>query len=229
MGYCERCGIELEPGMDVCPLCGGSSVSGEIPVRGEYEVHPDDSVREGISVRAIYVRTVLLVLLVPVLVTALVDLIVEPGLTWAPVVWISLGVVGFALLNPLVLRSELLIFFLDLLAVVLLLFGIDWLFNGVNWFFQIGLPLVTAIGVIGAALVLLVPNVRPLVAIAAIILGGAAVCVAVEISLSIFLRGGIGLSWSPVVVISTLPLGAALILFEYTVGRYLDFRRRFHL
>lgn len=229
--YCKRCGVELEAGMEVCPLCGGNSTDVETSPNdtGEYAIHPDDIQRSGLSFEQIYIRMVLLILLVPILVTGIVDLAVSPGLTWAPVVWIAVLAFGFALLNPLLVTGVLRVFFLDLVAVVLLLLGIDRLLGGIGWFFEMGLPLVMAIGIIGAGVVLLVPKVKVLVAIAVIILGVAVICVAIETIVSVFLSGTISYIWSPIVFASTMPAVIFLILFQYTVGRHLDLHRRFHL
>ncbi len=228
MSYCDRCGVELEPGLDLCPLCGGRTRE-TAEVTGEYHLLSDDAVRNGIRPTVIYFRTVIIVISAAAVITGLVDAVVRPGIQWAPMVWISLAVLGTALLGPLRVSGVIQNFAVDLCAVAVLLFTIDWYTGGIGWFFQIGLPLLLSIGAVGGLVVYGIPRVRVLTAAALVVLGAAAICVASEVIVSTHFRGTATVSWSLVVLISTVPLGFFLVLFEHTVGRYIDLRRRFHL
>ncbi len=226
--FCERCGVELEPGLETCPLCGArpGTTPGD---NGEYAPLPEELGRTRIPAREIYRRTTLLVLVTALVVVTIVDVAVSRTLTWAPIVWASLVLLGGAMLGPLAMDGFARPFVTDLLLAALLLLTIDASNGAVEWFVPLGLPILGATGLIAAVVTLVFPRLRTLSSSAAVVGAAASVCVVIEIAVSRWIHGGVVMRWSWIVLIASVPVAAFLVIFEQTVGHYIDFRRRFHI
>ncbi|MCG8481337.1 MAG: hypothetical protein MI724_19740 [Spirochaetales bacterium] len=226
--YCERCGVQLEDDMERCPLCGGTSRVSEEPRVPEYA--PSDE-RPGVpAVRRIAARVLALLSATAVVILLIVDLFFTGGLSWTPPV-VTPVVFGTLMgLLPLLSTRWQSVFVVELVLIAIMLVLLDALDDGsLEWFVPVALPILGLTAFLLAGSAALVPRVRG-VAKGALILAAAGVLTAgIEITVRLYRDMAIGISWSAVVLVSTLPAAAFLLLLQQTVLRYVDLRRRFYL
>ena len=126
MSYCPKCGVELAPSQDRCPLCN-------TPVQREEAAASPYPVADGVSAapatprkRRTFAAACAILLLIPVLTCVVCDLNIDGTLAWSRYVLVSFGLLYVYLLMPMVLlRHRLAICVcLDFLATVGFLYGI---------------------------------------------------------------------------------------------------------
>ena len=226
--YCERCGVQLEEDMDRCPLCGGVGRVNEEPAFSEYAVAAERSVVP--PVRRIAARVLGLLSATAVVILLIVDLFFSGGLSWTPPVVTPIVFGTLMGLFPLLSTRWWRVFVAELGAVAGMLALLDALGDGsLEWFVPVALPILALTAILLAVSARLVPR-APGVAKGALVLAAAGVLTTgIEITVRHYRGMEIAISWSAVVLVSTLPAAAFLLLLQQTVLRYVDLRRRFYL
>ena len=147
MSYCVNCGVELDASQKACPLCGTPVVNPAAPYAADApRPYPKRLERVMSHVDRKYGAALCtLFLAIPVLVTALLDLLTNHAFTWSVfVIGAALCVAVFAFV-PLYFGGKRAVLYLSLDALVtllyLLLIDLGSGEAGVNWFLQLGLPI----------------------------------------------------------------------------------------
>ncbi len=226
--YCERCGVQLEDHMERCPLCNGENREGEEPKLSEYALSAE---RPGVApVRRIAARVLTLLSATAVVILLIVDLFFSGGLTWTPPVVTPIVFGTLMGLLPLLSTRWRRVFFAELGVIAVMLILLDALDDGaLEWFVPVALPILGMAALLLAGSAILVPRTRG-VAKGALVLAAAGLLTAgIEITVRLYQDTAIAVSWSAVVLVSTLPAAAFLLLLQQTVLRYVDLRRRFYL
>ena len=142
MSYCVHCGVELADSERSCPLCGTPVVDPSSLTTDAIPAFPNEEDRQPINHR-FAARLISVFLVVPVLVTVLVDLFAEPGLTWSLYVlsgvlylWSFIVVpISWPKLSPLVHIA------VAGLSTALFLLAIHIATGAAGWYFPVALPL----------------------------------------------------------------------------------------
>lgn len=224
--HCTDCGVAYDARLEHCPLCGGKGAPDEVSVT---HFPPLDEPVLPVSMRLILHRP----LLVGTLMVLVVLLIVDSGTGGAS--WFGYAaspVAGLYLLIAVPLLTRRLWLSLINAAVVtaLILVMLDLTpGDGLSWSPRVALPIVTATFAVTAALTALIPRVPVSISIALSLVGVAVVCLVIDLSIGLLLAGRLLPTWSPYVVVSTVPAAVFLLLLRQTALRYVDLRRRLHL
>ncbi|HEX2967591.1 MAG TPA: DUF6320 domain-containing protein [Bacteroidales bacterium] len=227
MIICLNCGVELDDGLIVCPLCGKDPL-----VKGIQKDNTINYPSEIVQLHTKEIRKYLwelsgIITFSAVMVCTLVDLIISKSLGWSLIS--DVFVIGGWITFTLFMRSyrKVAVLFPGLLFTVLsALFIIDILGKGENWFLPLGLPLTIAFfAAAGIVRVLFrIAHFKGLNIIAAALLVLSGFCVVCETIIDRYLYGSILLRWSLIAAISIIPLSFLLLFYHYRLkkGNLLD-------
>lgn len=155
--YCVNCGVKLGDTEKKCPLCETVVYHPEISRNAAEPLYPAGRFPVQ-QPRSLAVPIVLsTVFLMPILITWLCDLQINGMVTWSGYVMGALSLCYVILVLPGWFRNPnpAALVFCDFLAIDLYLMYINHAVGG-NWFWGFGFPLVSAVGLIVTAVVVLV-------------------------------------------------------------------------
>jgi hypothetical protein len=243
MKYCPRCGVILAEKAVRCDLCGSAPVT-EKPAAAdaggaEYPPAPDapggaavEPSLTGPEGRRVVFELWSVACAIGLVVTVLVDLFVEHGITWSRYSSVGIAIAYCLLACPLLLlrRPLLLLATLGpgLLALIFLLDAVD---GRISWFLGYGLPITALLEADTAAVALIIALQRRFgLNVVAIILGGVAVfCFGVESVLDLNQLGRLAPSWSVVVAFALVPTAVLLMYLHYRIVHRASLRKLFRL
>ena len=229
MSYCTNCGVELDEGLNYCPLCGfhlGKDVSAESNVKSEY--HPSDIIilYKKETRRHIWELSGVITFS-GIAVCTIVDLVIHKSLSWSLFADTSLLASWICLsLFLLAFRKYSIIFPGLLLTILTMQFFFDLIIPPVNWFYRLGLPVTVAFFLCCSIIIFLWKVVKfkgfNILAIAFAVLSG--FCVISECFIDKFIFNKVDIRWSAIVAISVLPLALVLLFVHYRMkkGKRLD-------
>jgi peptidoglycan/LPS O-acetylase OafA/YrhL len=232
MRICVNCGIELDDGLRICPLCGKDPEN-----KGEQEHIPENYPSDIIQLQKKENKRYLselsgIIAFSGIAVCTIVDLLISKGLRWSlfsdvsiAAVWIILSLFLFAYKRPLILAAFL------MLTVLAALFFIDLIAAGQEWFFPVGIP-VTITAFIAAGVIIILYRAAHfkglnIIAAALIILSG--FCIITEMILDEYLNGFVDLRWSLIAAISTLPVALVFFFYHYRLKKGNRLNSFFHI
>jgi hypothetical protein len=227
MTICVNCGVELDDGLKICPLCDKD------PEKKEEHVQNSGNSPSGIiQLQRIENKRELwelsgIIAFSGIAICTIIDLIISKGLHWSlfsdisiTAAWIILTLFQFAYKRILTL-----VIFL-MLTILATLFFIDLIGTGRKWFFPLGLP-VTLAAFISAGIIIILYKVAylkglNLIASALMVLCG--FFILTEIILDKYLYGIVNIRWSLIVAVSILPVALVFFFYHYRLkkGNRLD-------
>jgi hypothetical protein len=227
MTLCVNCGVELDDGFKICPLCGKD------PVNKIVEEHTSNNYPSGIiqlqrkENRKYFWELSGIIAFSGIVVCTLLDLLISKKLSWSlfsdvsiTAAWVILTLYQFAYRRTFTFVS-LLIF-----TVLSALYLIDLVAIGREWFFPVGLPIAIALFISAGAVIVLYKAIHfkglNIIASAFIILSG--YCIITEIIFDKYLKGFVDLQWSLIVAVSILPVALIFFFYHYRLkkGNRLD-------
>ena len=216
MALCVNCGVELDDGLKVCPLCGKDpSESGEQEKRsGNY---PSDILKlQKKENRKYYWELSGIIAVSGIVICTIIDLLISKELKWSllsdvsiAAAWVILTLYQFTYKNTVVILSYL------LLTILAALFLIDLVATGRAWYFPVGFPVTITVFVSAGIIIFLYRtlHLNGLNVIAAGLIVLSVFLIVLEIILDNYLAVKVNLRWSLITGVSILPV--ALILFFY--------------
>jgi hypothetical protein len=227
MTICAHCGVELDTGIRICPLCGWDTENKE-----KQEFVSDNYPSEILKLQKKEKKSFLwelsaVIAFSAIVVCTLVDLLVSKGLNWSlysdiPIaaIWVILTFFRFVYKRPVWLSI------LILLTFLVALYLIDLISMRSQWFLPVGLP-VTLAAFLAAGIVIALYRAARLkglniIAAALIVLSG--FCILLEITLDSWLNGVVHLRWSLIAAISVVPVALVFLFYHYRLkkGNRLD-------
>jgi hypothetical protein len=227
MSICVNCGVELDKGIRICPLCGKDpeekieqdNVSGNYP-SGIIQLKKKEN-------RKYFRELSGLIAISGIAACTIIDLLISNGLKWSLLsdisilsAWIILTLYQFAYKRPVLVIISL------MLTTLAALFFIDLIITGRAWYFAVGLPVTITVFISIGILIFLYRKVHMtglnLIAMAFIVLAG--FCIVAEIVLDRFQEASVDLLWSLIVSVSILPVAIVLLFYHYRLkkGKRLD-------
>ena len=227
MSICVNCGVELDEGIKICPLCGKDpeekieqdNVSGNYP-SGIIQLKKKEN-------RKYFRELSGLIAISGIAACTIIDLLISNGLKWSLLsdisilsAWIILTLYQFAYKRPVLVIISL------MLTTLAALFFIDLIVTGRAWYFAVGLPVTITVFISIGILIFLYRKVHMrglnLIAMAFIVLAG--FCIVTEIVLDRFQEASVDLLWSLIVSVSILPVAIVLLFYHYRLkkGKRLD-------
>ncbi|MBG0859665.1 MAG: zinc ribbon domain-containing protein [Bacteroidales bacterium] len=227
MILCINCGVELDDGFKICPLCGKD------PGRKDEPEHivsnfPSDIIQLQKKENRRYLWELSgIIAFSGIAVCTILNLLISKGLKWSLLsdvsiltAWVILTLYQFAYKKPLLMVTSL------ILTTLLALFFIDLITTGREWFFPVGLP-VAICAYISAGIIYVLYKIAHLhglniLASAFIVLSG--FCILTEMILDEFLDGSADIQWSLFVAVSVLPVAMIFFFYHYRLkkGNQLD-------
>ncbi len=240
MAYCARCGVEVDSGVEECPICAAPipvfddddgderySIAPRYPTALEPPEPPSSR-----QIRMTIWATLSALFLVSFLVVIAVNLIWTGGhLTWAGYALASIGVAFIACTTILLLfRWPWIIVVSNYPSVVGFLALLDLFDGGLDWFLPLGLPIATATFLVPIVSLILWMFWKDRGAnhLAVLLCLVALLCLGIELMASGYL-GDVELSWSFVVVAVLTPLSGFFFVYHYVLRRIVRLRKLFHL
>lgn len=227
MIICNNCGVELDDGIITCPLCGknpgNSFVSGEMPVSSPSQIillHKKETRKHLWELSGILAFSGMAV-------CTIVELTINQRLEWSLISDVSLLSIWLVITIVMYFRKRIISATAGIMITVLAaLFVIDQVAGGRSWFFQVALPVTTAVFVASGIIMALYKAFyfRGLNLIAAAFFVLAGFCIITEIILDKFEYGTVDLRWSLITGVSILPIALLLLFYHYRLkkGNRLD-------
>ena len=236
MPVCRNCGVELDEGVDRCPLC-------RTPLEGAaehgQEISPPSAAEQAAGGSAGPLTRLRLWEIVSLFdatgaaVVLAADFAYSRAITWARFPLLSIVFLWMAATVLLFLRRRRLLLLIgETAALAVFLQALDLLLPGEPWFLTLALPLsvlvATLIGADYAAARALKPRVF---AILAVVLASAGLfMLGLEAVINLEFSGAFRLSWSLVVFGCCVPLVGLLLYIQYRLkATRKDMRKIFHL
>ncbi|HBE40386.1 MAG TPA: hypothetical protein DDW27_04145 [Bacteroidales bacterium] len=232
MVLCKNCGIELDDGLKLCPLCGRDQED-----NGEQEKisvnYPSGILQlQKAENRKYYWELSGIIAFSGIAVCTIIDLLISKELKWSllsdvsiAAAWVILTLYQFAHKKPLVMISSL------LLTSLASLFLIDLIATGREWFFPVGLPVTITLFAAAGIVTLLYKAVYlkglNIIAAAFMVLSG--FCIILEIILDKYMVGAINIRWSLIVSVSVLPVSFVLFFYYYRLKKGNRLESFFHV
>ncbi len=239
MPYCARCGVEVDRGVEACPLCEAPiPVFDDLPAEGPraesryppVEVEPPRP--NGRRLRLSIWATLSAIFIISLLVVLTVNLVWTGGaITWSGYALGSIGLAwALATFVLVIFRPPWLVVLCSYPAVAVFLALIDILDGSLSWFLPVALPVATGTFLSFEISTILWSVWRDRganqLAILLLLLGPC--CLGIDWVASAYLERP-GPTWSYVVLGVLVPLAGFLFIYHYVLRRVLNLERIFHL
>lgn len=159
--YCINCGVKLADSQKKCPLCGTVVFHPDLKAPQGERLYPADRYPGSKVNRHGVLAIVTAVFLLPLLITALVDMQINSSITWSGYVMGALLLGYIIVVLPCWFRTYYPVIFVPVyfVAIGLYLLYID-LVNQGGWFLSFAFPVVGGLGLIVTAVVVLTHYLR---------------------------------------------------------------------
>ncbi|MGX8693139.1 MAG: hypothetical protein ACSW8E_05205 [Clostridia bacterium] len=232
--YCMQCGVELQKGVEKCPLCGLRVFHPSLTEQPEPLPYPRRAGEESVSRRGILFIVSVLFLL-PVLICLQIDLRLNGRIGWSGVVAFSLLAAWLMFCLPLWFRRRNPVIFFPIgMAAALGLCLYLCLKSGGRWFLPFAFPVGGAVLLIAEAVIVLLRCAvgerrrRALFVFGGAFLAAGGLCVLIEFLLRVSF--GIAMRWWSLIPLTALALlGLALIVIGACRPLRLSLHKKFFL
>lgn len=234
MSYCVNCGVELADYIKKCPLCNTEVQNPNKPYDPQSETdYPETMIKAKNKISPYSVLALLaMIFLLPTIVCLLIDINMDPLITWSGYVISALlllyTLIAIALLSkgiPIII-SELLAIF----AITLFTAYINHMTGG-DWFLAFGLPIIAAFGLclISMTIADKLLRITVLGKIAFSFMLSGVFAILIEILISYNFYASIRLSWSMYPLAVLLICGTILLYIDKNIALKRKLTKRFFL
>lgn len=235
MIICKNCGVELDSGMQYCPLC-------QMHIEGENAdvMVTSSRIEERATItnrnmtqpqRKATWEIVSIIILLVVMFTSLLNFILNRKISWAEIPMAACLVIFsyvsvFAFLHK---KRVIQIFYVFVMSSILI-FILDLITGGVNWSIYLGIPLLFFLNFILALTQIVFKNIkkRGINLIAFAFLAASLLCLGTEVVIDFYINGIIKLVWSLIVVGCVGPIVTVLLFMHFRLKKGNDLNRIFH-
>ena len=232
MTFCANCGVELDDGYEICPLCGKSPGN-----NGEQEHlsfnYPSYIIQLHRKENRKYLWELSgIITFSSITVCTIVDLITSKGLSWS--LFSDVIVLAAWVILTLFLHTYKQVWVIIpglMLTILATLFIIDLIASGSKWFFPVGLPLTIAAFTATSIVMILYKSahLKGLNIVAAAFLALSGFCIITEMILDKYLDGFVDLRWSLIVAVSVLPVALIFFYYHYRLKKGIRLDSFFHI
>jgi hypothetical protein len=232
MIICVNCGVELDDGLKVCPLCGRNP--GNSDEQGHLsQNYPSEIIRLNRKENSRHLWELSLIIAFSgIVVCTIVDLLISKGLRWSLFSDVSI-LAGWIIMTLFVYANKRMWVIIPGLMLTTLgaLLAYDLITPGIMWFFPVGLPLTISVCIAAGIVVILYQAANfkgfNIIAVTLIILAG--LCIITEIILDNYLGGFINLRWSLIAAVSVLPVALIFFFYHYRLKKGNQLGSFFHI
>jgi hypothetical protein len=230
MTVCRGCGVQLDDGIEICPLCGTPAAG---PLGDADTLRPamrQPKVRKKQLLRQILWQITAVLLSSGIIATLAINLAIQGVVSWS-VYPVSICLIVLAYTTLLALWRTTLVFQMlaGWLISAALLAAID-AYIAPGWPLKLALPLLSAVNIIGLTIILTarLSAVKGLNILAVTFAGFAALGVMTEGIISFYLDDTIIIQWSIIVAACLLPVTVAILFIYFRTKNNRDLQKIFH-
>lgn len=227
---CPNCGVILDNGLVICPLCKSSPGKDH---NEKSEVYPSDILKLSEKKSRIYTWELSAIIAFSAnLICIIVDMVILKGLSWSLYtvtaitgLWLFITSFAFFLKRPAMLGISLAITTL----VMLIIF--DLLSPPVVWFFGIGLPISLSFWILFAIFLFILRRIKTkgFNVLAIVFVELSALCIVIDIFIDMVLKENINIDWSAITAATLVPVAGVLFFIHYRMKRGKDLGSFFHV
>jgi hypothetical protein len=227
---CPNCGVILDEGLEICPLCK-SSLKEEANEHGE--LYPSDILHLSERKSRIYTWELSAIIAFSAnLICIIVDMVIVKGLSWSLYsvtaitgIWLFITSFAFLLKRPVILGMSLVITTFTMLIIF------DLLSLPLDWFVGIGLPVSLAFWILFVIFIIIMRKLtsKGFNVLAIVFIELAALCIIIDIFTDMALTGNIKIDWSAITAATLGPVAGVLFFMHYRMKRGKDLSSFFHV
>ena len=237
MPYCSRCGVEVEPNKEKCPLCDTKiqlleDEEEEYTSKYPEEIAEDETLPKRTSKqrRIISFEIISIILLMPLLITLATNLIINKTVTWAWYPFSSLILAWFLISFPLLFpKKPFIIVPGEVIPLTLFLLVMDYIDNQhLDFYLTLALPTLALTLVIVTAVVVgsLKAKTKGLNVIAFVLFAISGICLGLDMIISSYILGHFYMFWSLFVITPGILIGGFLLYLHFRIIRKTDLKRK---
>ncbi|MHA1222111.1 MAG: DUF6320 domain-containing protein [Candidatus Heimdallarchaeaceae archaeon] len=238
MPYCSRCGVELDPGVESCPLCNTPIQKLDDEVEIPTKKYPDEQIIEPSKPqltpkekRRRAWETIGVSLLIPFLIVVFTNLIIDTNITWAKYPMIALMLAWLLCTFPLVFPKKPVVMILGIaMSLLVFLILIDYFDNWeFNWFYQLALPIIALVTGVSSLVVIAssLMKSKGLTIPAFILYGVGIINLGLDLIIMSAKHGKITVTWSLFVLVPTFIIATFLLYIHFRFARNADLKEKF--
>lgn len=220
MPYCVNCGVELSATAERCPLCDTEVMlpphlrkpdsGAALPLQRDVVPNTFD--------KTLWIQVVTALMVIPALLSVVINAAFGDGLTWSPYVLASLAAVWVWCVSPFLYRRNVVPLWIaiDEAALLGLLYVVNALPPDSNWFVPLAVPITLSLALLTLLIVTLARRrfLRELHIVAATLIAVSVLCIVVEGAVDRYITGTIRLQWSLLVAATCVPLAAVATIVQ---------------
>ncbi|GAB6088962.1 hypothetical protein [Spirochaeta dissipatitropha] len=239
MPYCSECGVELDPEVSACPLCGIEICKSHAAPTGSQDYAESNEIEDMLAhrppgyERKLAMQILSVVFVTPILVSLVVDWLLSGQATWSLYVGVSLAALWVYSVFPLLFYRHLwLILGASIFMTGFLMWAVDVLDPRARWFWGIGMPILAVLVLIVAMVTgfSLLSRRRGANIAAFVLLGIIGFCTAIDVITKIYVESSDPLlTWSLIIVAALLPVAGFLLYFHYALSKKINLRKKLYL
>lgn len=241
MVQCPNCRVEVEENANFCPLCGEPILEKNKDnlafIKSRKEQQEEKLLTDYQKLTHSQKRLILwkisgLVLVSVILVTLVIDLVANQGITWSKFpATISLVIFINTTLAVFWYKKTLLWLSFSFLSTSALLVLLDIYTQGTGWGMKLGIPLLLAAYITVFVLFKLIGNTQQkgmnIIAYSLMAAGILSLCI--DGIISLYARKVLAFGWSLIVLVSACIIAALLLYVHFRLKKATDLRRFFHI
>jgi hypothetical protein len=240
MNSCNYCGVELDVEMNYCPLCGHKSNTPAIPDRKTIRKESSETINEPYGFneltqqqkRKLFWELSTLILVSIVVVTFILDLLINKQITWSKYT-ITVGLVLLINISMIVFMQKHVFLLLSgcFVSTSLLLIILDKFNQNLGWGLKVGIPIIFFIYLVVYFLIFAIRKSRQkgINIIAYFLIAIGILCLCIEGYISLHTLNYIRLQWSAIVLVSVIPVSAILFFIHYRLKKVTDLKKFFNI
>jgi hypothetical protein len=234
MSYCVNCGVELEPALGACPLCGTEVINPrEHECTAEKRKLPEIRDEYKKTDRVFWINFVSILVVVPIATCLICDMLYNKYLTWSLYVVAGVVILWAFSISPFLFKtfSYLKMVTADMIGVLTGLFLLEVLSPGRGWLLNIALPLVVYCYLAWLLIIWLTKRkvLRSLRIGSAYALAIGIMIMLLETLLDLNALGTVDLTWSWFIIAPCISVAALLILLDHNKRVKQELARRLHV
>lgn len=241
MIICKNCGVELEPDMNLCPLCeeplniGSDKNMAKTKFHEKFnferQIKPDNRVMTPTQ-RKVTWELIFFILILISIITSSLNFILNKEISWSqyPVAVCIIVFSYISFFTFLNIRREFQLLSGFALASILI-FLLDLITGGQNWSVQLAIPLLLLINIVIVVLyeIIRFSKQRGVNLIAYSFLSAALLCIGAEAVIDFYIIHNIDLVWSLIVSACVLPISFVLFFMHFRLKKGNDLNKTFHI
>jgi hypothetical protein len=227
---CPNCGVILDEGMEVCPLCKSGPEEGS---NERTELYPSDILHLSEKKSRIHLWELSAILAFSAsLICIIVDMVILKGLDWSLYavtsiagLWLFITSFAFLLKRPFLLGLSLSLVTLAMLIIF------DLLSPPLSWFMAIGLPVSLSFWILFSLFLFTMSllSSRGFNVLAIVLIELSLLCLCIEIFTDLALRDRVSVDWSAITAATLVPIAGILFYMHYRMKRGKDLGSFFHI